>query len=336
MNRSISMHADIVFINGTVVTVNDENEICQAAAVKGNKIVYTGDNEGVKMWIGEDTEVIDLESRALLPGFIDAHAHIGMRGQNAAVIIDCGPEAAPSIDIIKDKIREAAKKAPAGTWIKATGYDQTKLEEGRHPTRDELDEAAPDHPVQLTRCCLHMGVYNTKALEAGEITGPEMFAPGEVVTDENGRLTGLLKESACTYMWDKVVYTKEEYMESFKAGNDLFLSFGITSIHDASFYGEKTIALYQQACEEGIIKLRMYPLIYHALGRKSTTEWVDNIIATGIKGPIGNEKFRMGHVKILIDGSTSGPSCAMKEPYCHDPELEEFRFILSRKRMKLL
>lgn len=322
MNKSLSMYADMIFKHGVVVTVDKENSICEAVAVKGNKIVYVGDDAGVEMWKGENTKVIDLGGRALLPGFIDSHMHLGMTGQNAAVIIDCNSNDVTSIRQIQEKIHEAAAKTPKGAWIKATGYEQSKLAEGRHPTRDELDEAAPDNPVQLTRCCLHMGVYNTLALEAGGITGPEMFAPGEVVVDENGRMTGLLKETACTYMWDKVIYTEEEFMKSFKAANDILLSYGVTSMHDGSFYGEETIGLYQEACRSRLIKVRMYNLLYHAYGKKKTIEWVNRFISTGIHGGLGDDHFRLGHVKILIDGSTSGPSCATTEPYSHDPDLK--------------
>ena len=109
MNRSISMFADIVLKNGVVVTVDSEDSICQAAAVKGSRIVYVGDNEGAQHWIGNDTKVIDLDGRALLPGFIDAHMHLGMRGQNAAVIIDCNSNDVTTIKGIQDKIREAAR-----------------------------------------------------------------------------------------------------------------------------------------------------------------------------------------------------------------------------------
>ncbi|WP_428260447.1 amidohydrolase [Gallibacter sp. Marseille-QA0791] len=322
MNRSLSLYADMIFKNGVVVTVDSANSLCEAVAVNGNRIVYVGDNAGAEMWLGPDTSVIDLAGRALLPGFIDSHMHLGMTGQNAAVIIDCNSNKVTSISQIQQKIREAAAKAPKGAWIKATGYEQSKLKEGRHPTRDELDEAAPDNPVQLTRCCLHMGVYNTLALRAGGITGPEMFAPGEVVVDENGRMTGLLKETACTYMWDKVIYTKDEYLRSFKAANDILLSYGVTSMHDGSFYGEETIGLYQDACRNGIIKVRMYNLLYHAYGKKKTIEWVNDFISTGIHGGLGDDHFRLGHVKILIDGSTSAPSCATSQPYSHDPALK--------------
>ena len=89
MNRSLSLYADMIFKNGVVVTVDSANSLCEAVAVKGNRIVYVGDNAGAEMWLGPDTSVIDLAGRVLLPGFIDSHMHLGMTGQNAAVIIDC-------------------------------------------------------------------------------------------------------------------------------------------------------------------------------------------------------------------------------------------------------
>lgn len=321
MNKAISLYADIILKNGVVLTMDEEDTVCQAVAVKNNKIIAVGDDLFVNSYGGPGTEVIDLNGRTLMPGFIDAHMHLGMRGQNAAVIIDCNSDDVPTIDGIMAKIKEAADRAPAGTWIKATGYEQSKLKEGRHPTRDELDAAAPNNPVQLTRCCLHMGVYNTLALEAGDIS-PEKFAPGEVIVDENGRMTGLLKETACTYMWDIVKYTREEYMASFKACNDLLLKYGVTSICDASFFGEQTIGLYQDAIKEGIINVRMYPLVYHAYGKPKTIWWINQLLDTGLKAGIGDEFFRLGHVKILLDGSSSGPSAATREPYSHDPDLE--------------
>lgn len=322
MFNSTSKFADIVLKNGSVITVDSDDTICEAVAIKDNKIVYVGDNDNVAGWIDGQTKVIDLKGRTLLPGFIDSHLHLGMRGQNAAVILDCNSDDVRSIEEIQEKIKKAAENAPEGAWIKATGYEQSKPIEGRHPTRDELDAVAPNNPVQLTRCCLHMGVYNTKALELTGITGPEMFAPGEVVVDSNGRMTGLLKERACTSMWKKVIYTEEEYMQAFKCADELFLSYGITSIHDVGFYGEETIGLFQKAYEEDIIKTRMYHLLYNTYGKNETIQWIDKFISTGIRGGLGNEHFKLGHVKILIDGSTSGPSCSTKLPYCHDPNLK--------------
>lgn len=322
MNNSLHMGADFVLHNGVVFTVDEKDSLCEAVAVKGNKIVCIGSNEFTKQWIDDETRVIDLKGRALLPGFIDSHLHLGMQGQNEEIILDCNSDDIPTIDGIMEKIKQAAENLPPGTWIKATGYDQNKLLDKRHPTRDELDKAAPQHPVQLTRCCLHMGVYNSIALETAGITSPEMFAPGEVVVDENGRMTGLLKERACTYMWKKVLYTEDEYMRAFKAAGNRFIQYGITSVHDAGLYGEETIGLFQKACEEKIIKVRMYNLAYNAYGKNETIEWQNKLISAGIRGDIGNEFFKLGHAKILLDGSSSGPSSATKKPYSHNPELK--------------
>ena len=108
MNKSLSMYADMIFKHGVVVTVDKENSICEAVAVKGNKIVYVGDDAGVEMWKGENTKVIDLDGRALLPGFIDSHMHLGMTGQNAAVIIDCN-----SNDVTKRSARPLQRRQKA-------------------------------------------------------------------------------------------------------------------------------------------------------------------------------------------------------------------------------
>ena len=336
MMKSLSKYADIVLKNGNVITVDKENRICEAVAIKGNKIVYVGNDRDVVEWIDGQTKIIDLKGRSLLPGFIDSHLHLGMRGLNAAVIIDCNSDDIRSIKCIQEKIKKTAENMPKGVWIKATGYEQSKLIEKRHPTRDDLDEVAPYNPVQLTRCCLHMGVYNTKALEIAEITGPELFAPGEVVVDNNGRMTGLLKERACTYMWKKVVYTEEEYLKAFKAANDLFLSYGITSIHDAGFYGEDTIGLFQKAYEENVIKVRMYHLLYNAYGKKETIDWISNWISTGIRGGLGNNHFKLGHVKILLDGSSSGPSCSTKLPYSHDASVKGIQLYTQEEASEII
>lgn len=335
MNRELSMYADIVFKNGVVVTVDENDSICSAVAVRGNKIAYVGDDEGSKKWIGPETRVVDLNGRSLLPGFIDAHMHLGMRGMNAAVIVDCNSDDVPTIAGIQEKIREAASKVPEGTWIKATGYEQSKMVEGRHPTRDELDEAAPNHPVQLTRCCLHMGVYNSMALEIGKVR-PEDFAPGEVVVDENGRMTGLLKERACTNMWGIVEYSYDEYMASFKACSDLLIQYGVTSVHDCSLYGERTMGLFQEACRKRIIQPRMYMLTYHAFGKQQTIDWIKSFCRTGMQGGLGDEFFRVGHAKILLDGSTSGPSCATRQPYSHDPDLKGIQLYTQEEASDIL
>lgn len=325
--KEINLHqespfADIAFYGGSIVTVDSKNKIAEAIAIKRNRIVYLGDKKGLDIWVDRNTNMIDLKGRSLLPGFIDAHMHFGGRGLNGSVILDCNSDKVKSISELKRIISEAASKAPAGAWIKATGYDQNKLEEGRHPTMQDLDEAAPNNPVQLTRFCMHMGIYNTKALEIGGINSPEQFAEGEVVVDEKGNLTGLLKEGACTYMWDKVLITEEEYMEAFRNCNQLMISRGVTSVHDAGFYGEETLGLYQKAIDQGDIDVRLYIMLYNTYGKERTVKWLRSFEGTGLHTGFGDLHLKIGPAKILLDGSSSGPSSATREPYSHDPNLK--------------
>ena len=105
MFNSTSKFADIVLKNGSVITVDSDDTICEAVAIKDNKIVYVGDNDNVAGWIDGQTKVIDLKGRTLLPGFIDSHLHLGMRGQNAAVILDCNSDDVRSIEEKRRKMR---------------------------------------------------------------------------------------------------------------------------------------------------------------------------------------------------------------------------------------
>ena len=109
MNRCMSMYADTVFVNGAVVTVDRNNTVCQAVAVRDKYIVYTGDNEGAKLWTGPETRVIDLNGRALLPGFVDAHCHLGMFGNALGFEADDGKESTRYTVNTEDNQRRSAE-----------------------------------------------------------------------------------------------------------------------------------------------------------------------------------------------------------------------------------
>lgn len=314
--------ADIVFINGKIITVDKNDTVVEAVAVDGKHIVKTGTNKEMESYIDSHTKVIDLAGRSMVPGFIDSHIHFMMYSLYYKAIIDIAYDKVQSIAGIKEIIKkEAAEKKP-GEWIYLWGYDQNKLLEKRHPTIKDLDEAAPDNPVLCVRCCGHMGVYNTKALEIAGITGPEQYAPGEVVVDENGNMTGLLKETPNDQMWNYIRISDEEIRDGYIAYGKLMLKSGITSIHDAGTYGGQYVKVLQDVSEEGVFPVRVYEIFYNVLGREPSRKWIYDCIATGIHTGLGNEHFKVGAAKILLDGSTSGPSCATKKPYCHDPDLK--------------
>ena len=183
-----------------------------------------GSNADVDAYLGEGTRVIDAAGKTVLPGFIDAHIHVGMFGLLDHGVIDVAYPKVKSIADIQALIRaDAAKKKP-GEWIKLNGYDHNKLEEKRHPTKEELDAAAPNNPVQLTRCCAHMGRVYTLALEKAGVKSADQYAPDEVVLNEDGSLHGLLKETAHMDTSTKVEYSNEELVNGYANADQLLLS----------------------------------------------------------------------------------------------------------------
>src|SRR5659263_220640 len=318
---------DVAFINGSVVTINEKDEIAEAVGIKDNKIVFVGLTEDLKKNIDHETKVIDLEGKSLVPGFIDSHFHPILKGffgdDEDASIINTSHANCPSIEDILNLVRKAAKKRGPGAWISMMGYDQNSILEKRHITLKELDLAAPDNPVQCMRNCGHICIYNSKALETIGIFNADdakKYPHNEIVV-ENGQLTGMLKDHTHFLVWSKVVYTEEQQVRAAMKSNDMLLKNGITSVHDAGEFLALSYKIMQKLCKERKFKPREYMMIHDVYGKHFAIEENEHLFALGLMTGIGNEYFRLGSSKFMIDGGTSGPSCATREPYSHDPEM---------------
>lgn len=316
-------YVDIAFKNGKVITVNDKDELAEAVGIKKNKIVFVGSNEDLEKIVDEKTKIIDLKGRALTPGFIDCHFHPILYGFMNGAIIDITYPKCKSIAEIKEVIKNAAAQTPEGGWIKLWGYDQNKLEEKRHVNLDDLDEVAPKHPVQCMRACGHIGVYNTLGLAAGGINTPEdakKFGKDEVVV-ENGKLNGMTKDLTNFFLWSKVEYTEEEMWTALKRSNGLLLESGVTSIHDPGECDGPSYSIMYKASKSGAFKPRQFMMLHSIFGKPFSLQDNERFIENGFHTGLGDEKFRIGTCKFMIDGGTSGPSCATRQPYSHDPSL---------------
>ncbi|MBR0598642.1 amidohydrolase [Sinanaerobacter chloroacetimidivorans] len=326
MNFDFS-YVDIAFKNGKVITINGNDDIEQAVGIKGNRIVFVGSNEDLEKIVDDTTRIIDLGGRTLSPGFIDTHYHPilnGFFGNNEdAAIINTGYANCKSIKDILALIKKAAAKRPAGQWISMMGYDQNRIEEKRHITIQELDEAAPDHPVQCMRTCGHVCIYNSKALEAigvKEAADALKYAKDEIVV-EHGKLTGMVKDHTHFYLWSKVVYTEEQQIKAAMKSNQLLLENGITSVHDAGECDAPSYKIMQRLCRERKFKPREYMMLHSIFGKPVSLTDNDHFLALGLQSGIGDAHFKIGTCKFMIDGGTSGPSCATREPYSHDPDM---------------
>jgi len=308
---TLCTNADIIFKGGDVITVDGEFSVEEALAVKGNKIVHIGTDSEVMDLAGEKTRIVDLNGRCLVPGFIDSHLHMALKGANE-LAIDCRYPHVKSIEDIKNLVRKTAENTPKGQWIRGWGYDQSKLLEKRHPNRWDLDEAAPDHPVMLSRACAHISTHNSKSLEKAGIDNDTESPSGGVIEKENGSITGIMKENAHMNMMKIAALNPEEIVTALEIADKLLISEGITSIHDAGGYGKIQMKAFQKAIETGKVNVRLNTMIFAFV---DNLEFVNDYINNGIYTNFGNEKLKLGPIKIMIDGSSSGPTAATFEPY---------------------
>ncbi len=309
------MKADIVFFNGPVLTVDPKDSILSGAAIKGNRILFTGSSEAALKYADEQTRLIDLNGRSLIPGFIDSHLHTGVLGANA-LAIDCRSPGVSSIEDIKNLIREAAKVTPKGQWIRGWGYDHSKLAEQRHPNRWDLDEAAPDHPVILTRCCAHISTHNSRSLELAGLKDDAPDPEGGVMDREKGAINGVMRENAHMSILKTSQLTREEIINAMAAASDMLIREGITTVHDSGGYGSLQMGAIQDAVRQNRLQVRLYAMIFSFVDNLA---FVNDYIKIGLHTGFGDDRFKLGPIKVMIDGSSSGPTAATLEPYAVNP-----------------
>ena len=314
---------DTVFYNGKVVTVNDTNDITEAVGIKGNRIVYVGTNQGIQQWIGAKTKVIDLAGRSLLPGFNDSHFHPILNGVKDntldAAQIDTGKNFCKNKEELLQLISAAAKTKVPGEWISMSGYED--LWDTERPTIEELDAAAGDHPLHCMHGGGHVCLYNHKALEYLGVFAPDDANkyPEHEIEIQEGKLTGLLRGNTHVLLMSHIDYTEEQQTRAALKSQELCLQKGITSIGDMGEYGRTSYHVMQKLCQERKFKIRSCMAIHNVFGKAPSLKenkayWEDLGFLTGL----GDEHFRIGPCKIMIDGGSTAPSCATREPYSHD------------------
>ncbi|MGE7765952.1 amidohydrolase [Peribacillus sp. NPDC096540] len=311
------MQADIVFINGEVITVDQKNKVVEAVAVIGNRISVVGSNQEVTGFIGEETKVIDLQGKTLLPGFIDSHIHLILYGVNQ-LAVSCKADHIESVGDLLNDLKEKASTIPKGEWIRAWGFNETVVKEKRYPTIAELDAISVEHPIIVSRTCSHISVVNSKALEIAKFNeNSENPTGGIIEKDKTGRFTGRLIETANMIMTEIASYTESELMKAVKIASEHFVEAGITSIHEAGAYGPESFRLLQQAVKSKDIRVRIYAMIGSL---NNSHEFVNKMVEAGVVTGTGDERFKIGPVKLFTDGSSTGPTIATRETYSSDPD----------------
>lgn len=306
--------ADIIYHNGTIITMETEMPTATSVAVKNGKILSVSEASLINTHQGDSTRIIDLNGKTLLPGFIDAHSHIAMSmGLLAQANIGSPPVSTVNniSDIIqKLKTHQEKNNIGKGEWVVGWGYDPDLLEEKRHPNKLDLDEAFPDNPVFLLHVSGHMGVVNSTTLSKLGIDASTPNPPGGMIVrlPNSNEPSGLVQESA-VYQVRKALPlpNDEQKILLLEAVQNLYASHGITTAQEG-FVDYKTFQFLQAAAADGKLKLDL-EVLAGFLDAASFFENHMNEFGTS------KNRLRLAGLKIVSDGSPQGKTAFFTKPY---------------------
>ncbi len=311
--------ADLLLVNGKIVTVDDDFSVQEAIAVKDGKVMAVGETKEMKKLADKKTEVINLKGKMVLPGLYDSHLHMLNTGATLQVI-NCRTPPMKSIADMAKAVGEKAKKAVPGEWIIGRGWDQVKLLEHRNPTRWDFDKVSPNNPVYLTRTCGHLAVVNSKALELAGITkATKDPVGGRIVRDDKGEPTGMLEETPAMSLCMNLIppASIEDKVLQIKAASDAFNEVGITSVVEAGITEDEIVA-YQLALERDLLHVRVNYMLRAIDGNEPEEKSIKRIESFPMISGYGNEMLKFQGLKILIDGGIGGKTALLREPYEND------------------
>lgn len=304
--------ADSVYINGNIYTMDEDQPSVSALAVKGQKLIYVGTDATAKNYIGNNTKVVDLQGKTVLPGLLEGHMHLPMLGEN---LLKVDAFWKPKAEIIAAVKAEASKVQP-GEWITGFGWNNTIWEDKAYPTKEDLDAVAPNNPVVMERTDGHMIWVNSKALELAGITKDSKNPQGgEILKDANGNPTGCLTDTAGEPV-QKIIpaLSDDRKKEAILKAQSQLLSYGFTSIMDAGSNLEM-INMYHDLYKDGTMKIRLYSLIGGDWGG-TIGEAEKNYIANNApQKELYDYRLSINAVKFFADGSLGSRSAALLEDY---------------------
>ena len=297
--------ADLIVRGGKVITMDSQERTAEAVAVTGNRIVAIGSNVEVERLVGPQTKIIELSGRTLLPGFIDSHSHVeGLAESEHAMVPIQAPPLKGAAEIIA-KLKERAAKLPPGTWIVGQGtYNQVM------PSREELDQNFPDHPVVL-RWSAHDLLLNHKADEVAGLSAatPDPKGMGRIERTAKGEPI-LLRDTQIELPLPRSTYSQmREWIPA--TLRDFYLKRGVTTVYDLS---DPKVAhhIYREMREHEGLPVRLVLGYMDFPGGSRGLE--DAVLKTGISTGFGDDWIRVGGLKFILDG-VWGTTAAVYKPF---------------------
>lgn len=303
--------ADLILTHGKFYPVEPAEPVEGSLAIRDGRILFLGSDAQAQAYRGPETEVIDLGGRTVTPGLIDAHSHLLSLG---AALEQVDLVATASYGEVIDRIAEAARNVPAGTWVRGRGWDQNDWPVQEFPQHGPLSEAVPDHPVWVTRIDGHAALLNARAMEQ---LGIDADTPdpsgGRFLRDAEGRPTGVLIDNAMDVVADRLpAPTDQDRQRRLARAADHVLALGLTTVTDMGV-SDAAIDAYRALRERGDLGVRS------VLFLTDDEALLDRWLARGSeKDP--EDRLHVTGVKLYADGALGSRGAALVEPYSDDPD----------------
>jgi predicted amidohydrolase YtcJ len=303
--------ADLILINGNIITMDPKRPKAGCVAVGCGRILAVEERKH-SLVESSDAAVIDLHGKTVVPGFIDAHVHGVSLGSSLSRINLRGVK---SINEIQKMVQKRVETTSDRVWIIGRGWDQDLLSENRYPTKWDLDKVSPHNPVLLYRTCGHVCVVNSKALEIAGIDAESHFKElprDQIDLDSNsGEPTGILRENALKLIGDVLPKSSSDELTGLcLAACQKMIEEGITTVHWI-INSPKELQILSSLEKRNLVPQHIYLLI--------PVEYLDHIVSLGLTTGFGNNRLRIGCVKVMADGSLGGRTAALEEPYTDLP-----------------
>ncbi|MDR2204162.1 MAG: amidohydrolase [Nitrososphaerota archaeon] len=291
--------ADLVLFDGNILTMDPKLPSAQALAVKNSRILYVGNNPGATQYVDAKTQVIYLDGKTVLPGFIDTHVHVVDYGR---LLMWLNLEGVSSIKNLQTLLVNRVTQVGVGKWILGRALNSMDLLEKRLPSRQELDAVSPDNPVVFYCQSGQVCVVNSKALNVANIDQQNDLGIERTL---DGELTGVLRDQATNFVWSVIPEpTFYELYLSTELALENFVQLGLTSIH-WMVLSEVELLIIQKIVEVSSLPLRVYLIV------------PVNLLDLALQNlkRLENERFKLGGAMIFVDGYLASSTAALFEPY---------------------
>ena len=303
---SSAVTADVVVRGANVITIDPRLPRAEALAIRDGRFIAVGATDIVNDLVGSRTEVLELPGKTVVPGFIDAHIHVLSSGIRHVMAADCDRR---DISSVQQALRERTRTARAGEWVQGFKFDDTKTEESRFLNSHDLDAVSTEHPVLVSHRAGHVYFLNSLALKIAGFDPETPDPPGGRIGHDQGtgELNGVIYERA----FDRVrpllpAVTEEVRYDGLKRICDMLTAAGLTSVHDARVSKDEFLT-YQDGRNNGDLSLRVYMLMAHDL--------FPALREAGVKSGLGDERLRLGGIKMVSDGAIAARTAYLSEPY---------------------